>query len=87
MLFTMQLLNSLNGITNKNKFKIMYTYQLHIDGEIYSSRLKAHKRLCNIWSKDEETFLPIKENIHPKCKGWIEITYPNGATITKRPIL
>lgn len=65
----------------------MYTYQLNNDGEIYSSRLKAHKRLCNIFHKDFDTFLPIKERIHPRCKGWIEIIYPHEITITKRPLL
>jgi hypothetical protein len=64
-----------------------YVYQIHEDSEIYSSRLKAHKRLCNIWRKDMDEFLPIKERIHPRCKGWVEIIYSNGATITKRPLL
>ena len=64
-----------------------FTYQLYGDGEIYSSRLKAHKRLCNLVRKNEDDFLPYKERVHERCRGWVEICYPNGHTIVKRPLL
>lgn len=66
-------------------FKKVYTYQLYGNSEIYSSRLKAHKRLCNMLGKNEEDFLPYKENRH--SSGGIEIHYPNGHTIVKRLLL
>jgi len=64
-----------------------YTYQLHGDGEIYSSRIKAHKRLCNSLGKNEDDFLPYKERKCERYSGWVEICYPNGNIIVKRPLL
>ena len=58
-----------------------YTYQLNNTDEIFSSRIKAHKRLCNVLHKNENDFLPIKENF---ISGKINIIYPDGYVITKR---
>ena len=65
----------------------MYCYQLNNDGEVYTSKIKAHKRLCNVLGKDEDDFLPHKEAKHDRCAGWVVTFYPNGYTITKRPLL
>lgn len=63
-----------------------YTYQLYGDGNIYSSRIKAHRALCENLGRDEDEFLPYKEKLNTK-RGWIEIHYANCHTIIQRPLL
>lgn len=64
-----------------------YTYQLYGDGNIYTSRNKAHDALCALLNKCNYTYLPYKKRKHERSKEWIEICYPNGHTIVKRPLL
>lgn len=61
-----------------------YIYQTS-SGAVYSSRLKAHRRICKIAGENENTFLPCKEYLEQNGDIWI--SYSNGQVIVKKLVL
>lgn len=63
-----------------------YVYRLDYIGEFFSSRTKAHARLCNQLRINEEDFVPYMEKIIPGGKVFYYNHNGDVFTITKKLI-